>query len=89
LFRIEAGVTMRQNFGLVDLRFSYFDSVNTRIGIPTNNVDTLAKIRGINVYFIAASPEPVIGAAGDTTYAMVNWQKLMFPRNLNQLNLSK
>ncbi len=89
LFRIEAGTTLRQNFGLTDLSISYYDSVNVRIGIPTNNIDTLAKIRGINVYFVAASPEPVLGSAGDTSYSVVTWQKLMFPRNLNQLNLSK
>lgn len=89
LFRIEAGTALRQNFGLIDLRVSYYDSNNVRIGIPTNQVDTLAKIRGINVYFVAASPEPVLGPAGDTTYSVITWQKLMFPRSLNQLNLSR
>jgi hypothetical protein len=89
LFRVQAGVALRQNFGLVDFRIAYFDSNNVRIGVPTTNADTLAKIRGINVQFIAASPEPVIGSAGDTTYSVVTWQKLVFPRNLNQLNLTK
>lgn len=89
LFRIQAGTALRQNFGLIDFRMSFFDSNNVRIGIPTNVADTLAKIRGINVYFVAASPEPVIGSAGDTTYSVVTWQKLIFPRNLNQLNLTK
>lgn len=89
LFRVQAGVVLRQNFGLTDFRIVYFDSVNVPIGIPATNADTLAKIRGIQVSFTAASPEPVIGSAGDTTYSMVTWQKLMFPRNLNQLNLTK
>ncbi len=89
LFRIQAGTALRQNFGLIDFRISYFDSNNVRIGVPTNQVDTLAKIRGINVYFMVASPEPVLTPQGDTTYSLVTWQKLIFPRNLNQLNLSK
>lgn len=89
IFRTQAGTPMRQNFGLIDFRMSFYDSNNVRINTPTNVADTLAKIRGINVYFVVASPEPVIGSNGDTSYAVVTWQKLMFPRNLNQLNLSK
>jgi hypothetical protein len=30
-----------------------------------------------------------LGPLGDTTYSIVAWQKLIFPRNLNQLSLTK
>ena len=88
LFRVQDGNVLQQNFGLVDFHISYFDSVNVQIGVPAILADTLAKIRGIIVRFTAASPEPVLTPDGDTTYSVVTWQKLMFPRNLNQLNLN-
>jgi hypothetical protein len=89
LFRVQAGSSLRQNFGLVQFRISYYDSNNVLINVPSTNADTLNKIRGIDVRFMVASPEAVLGPLGDTTYSIVAWQKLIFPRNLNQLSLTK
>ncbi|OGU31416.1 MAG: hypothetical protein A2X67_11400 [Ignavibacteria bacterium GWA2_55_11] len=87
LFRQEVTTNVRQNWGLIEFRITYFDSNNVQIGTPTNVADTLVKIRGINVKFTVQSPEPVIGQAGDSSWAGVTWEKLMYPRNLGQLNL--
>jgi hypothetical protein len=89
LFRVQAGSPLRQNFGLVQFHISYYDSNNVLINVPSSNADTLNKIRGIDVRFMVASPEAVLGPLGDTTYSIVAWQKLIFPRNLNQLSLTK
>lgn len=89
LFRVQAGTSLRQNFGLVQFQLAYYDSNNVRINVPSTNADTLNKIRGIDVRFMVASPEAVLGPLGDTTYSVVAWQKLIFPRNLNQLSLTK
>lgn len=89
LFRVENGVSLRQNFGLVFLQMSYLDSNNVTINIPTAVADTLQKIRAIELRMIVASPEFVIGPLGDTAYSVIVWQKLMYPRNMYQLNLGE
>jgi len=48
LFRQEVTTNVRQNWGLIEFRITYFDSNNVQIGTPTNVADTLVKIRGIN-----------------------------------------
>ena len=84
LYRYERASVNRQNFGLVELRFSYLDSMYNPISMPINTVSQCALIRGINIYFKVESWEPTI-TPFDTLWAAISWQKLTFPRNLNSL----
>ncbi|MBI5464306.1 MAG: hypothetical protein HY966_05065 [Ignavibacteriales bacterium] len=85
LHRNMNGATVYQLIGLTQLLFSYYDSNFVRINTPITNRDSLAKIRAINVKFRVESTDPVY-TSYDTTWFSVSWEKLLFPRNLNQLN---
>ncbi len=83
LFRTEGGVRVQQNWGLISFRFSYYDSTMDRLDTPLDSTDRAA-IRAIRASFTIQSPEPVYSGY-DTTWPAVTWQKLMYPRNLNNL----
>jgi hypothetical protein len=89
LYRTEDGTTIKQDWGLVDFVISYFDSADGALSVPRFSADSTDKIKAIDVRFTIASPEPVIGTYGDSSWSMVTWQKRMYPRNLNQVNLVK
>ncbi len=89
LFRRERATTVQQNWGLTSFRIAYYDSVDAVLSTPIVGADSLNLIRAVNVRFVIQSPEPVIGPNGDSTWASVTWQKLMYPRNLGKLNLTK
>ncbi len=81
LYRTEAGATVKQNWGLTYFRLAYYDSVMNKIPTPVSNK---ALIRAIQASFVIQSPEPVY-TSYDTTWPAVTWQKLLYPRNLNNL----
>ncbi len=89
LFRMENGVSVKQNWGLIEFVLSYFDSVDAPLSVPRLSKDSTDLIKAIDVRFTIASPEPVIGPYGDTSWNTVTWQKRMYPRNLGQINLVK
>ena len=83
LFRTEAGKTVRQGWGLISFKFAYYDASMNKLTMPVSAADR-PNITAIQASFVIQSPEPVY-TSYDTTWPAVNWQKLMFPRNLNNL----
>ncbi|MBI4427605.1 MAG: hypothetical protein HY562_00630 [Ignavibacteriales bacterium] len=84
LYRYEGGSLNVQNFGLIEFKMTYIDSAYKLIPMPITTTDQCVLIRGINLYFKVESSEPTI-TPNDTLWASISWQKLMFPRNLNNL----
>jgi hypothetical protein len=84
LFRNVGGSTITQNFGLVEFKLHYVDSLYRPIPMPITTVSACARIKGIYVSFRVEASEPTVTAV-DTQWAAVSWQKLLFPRNLNSL----
>ncbi len=85
LFRKLNGTTVKQNWGLTNLRITYFDSLSHLIPVPITTTATCNLIRGINVRLRVESPAPIY-TYYDTTWSAVAWEKLLLPRNLWQLN---
>jgi hypothetical protein len=84
LYRSEAGASVKQNWGLIYFKFSYYDSTMHRLDdVPLDSEDR-GLIRAIQASFIVQSPEPVISDA-DTTWPAVTWEKMLWPRNLGAL----
>ncbi|MFH1739367.1 MAG: hypothetical protein ABIH23_10205 [bacterium] len=71
----------KQNWGLTHFQIAYYDSSLTKLSTPVSAANRL-KIKAIQVWFTIQSPEPVISNI-DTTWPAVTWQKMMYPRNLN------
>jgi len=84
LFRIQDGITAKQNWGLTSFRISYYDASNVKIPTPITSVSDLDRIHSINVAFQLESPEPVV-SLHDTTWAAASWEKTIIPRNLGSL----
>jgi hypothetical protein len=84
LYRIQDGVTVKQNWGLTSFRISYYDEANVRIPTPITSAGELARIHSINVAFQLESPEPVVSQQ-DTAWAAASWEKTIVPRNLGNL----
>ncbi|GEM_PF-890033 len=83
-----SGGAVSQRVGLTDLRFTFFDTTNTRIPFPISTTAQLNSIRSINVRLRFESLEPVHQAGLDSAiYFGVNWEKLIYARNLGGLNL--
>jgi hypothetical protein len=72
---------LKQDWGLTNFRIAYYDSTQSALSTPLSAANRL-KIRAIQVWFTIQSPEPVISNI-DTTWPAVTWQKMMYPRNLN------
>jgi hypothetical protein len=85
LFRVQDGHTVVQNWGLTDLRITYYDNSDQRIPTPIIGASNLAKIHSIKVAFQLESAEPVVSMQ-DSVWAMVTWEKTIIPRNLGSLN---
>lgn len=83
LYRNEAGATVKQNWGLTYFKFAYYDSAMRQLSMPLSTANR-AIINAIQASFVIQSPEPVYSGY-DTTWPAVTWQKLMYPRNLNNL----
>lgn len=88
LIRAANGVEISQRIGLVDFRLSYFDTTNTVMTLPISTVAAFNAIRSVNVRLRFESMEPVQQAFTDSSaYFGVNWEKLIYARNLGGLNL--
>jgi len=85
LFRVQDGITAKQNWGLTSFKISYFDASDVKIPTPITSVSDLNRIHSINVAFQLESPEPVVSLY-DTTWAAASWEKTIIPRNLGSLN---
>jgi hypothetical protein len=85
LFRTVGANTVQQNFGVTFFKFTYYDSVYSKIPTPITTAVNLEKIRAINVSFRVESPDPVY-TDYDTSWAAVTWEKMILPRNLYNLN---
>lgn len=72
-----------QNWGLTTFSIEYYDSLMNKMSTPLSAAN-LKKINAIQVSFVIQSSEPVL-TGYDTTWPAVTWQKLMYPRNLNNL----
>jgi len=74
--------TANQNFGLVRFALSYYDTAEVLVPPPITDSLKLASIRSISVSFRVESGDRALGGT-DTTFYAVNWQKVIYPRNLN------
>jgi hypothetical protein len=74
---------IQQDLGVTKFYLRYYDENNTKINTPISGSD-LSKIRSIFVQFTVESSSPVVTSA-DTLVPAINWQKLLFPRNLGKL----
>ncbi len=84
LYRYEGGAVNVQHFGLIEFKLTFMDSSYQQIPMPITTTADCALIRGINLYFKVESAEPTM-TPFDTLWAAVSWQKLIYPRNLNNL----
>jgi hypothetical protein len=84
IYRTLNGVPIKKLYGIVAFKLSYIDSAYKPITVPINTPSRCALIRGINVFFRVEYAEPTY-TAFDTTWAATSWQKLIFPRNLNNM----
>ncbi|MGB2868927.1 MAG: hypothetical protein WBD36_10775 [Bacteroidota bacterium] len=73
-----------RQYGVVEFKLFYYDSINGLLATPMTTAAQLAYVRAIKIKFRFESFEPVITAT-DTVWAGVTWEKLLFPRNLNNL----
>lgn len=85
LYRVQDGHTVIQKWGLINLKFVYFDNLDQKIPTPITGASNLAKIHSIKVSFQLESPEPIVSDQG-SVWAMVAWEKTVIPRNLGSLN---
>lgn len=70
--------------GLTQWTISYYDSSNNKMNTPVTGANLLA-IRGIKVKLRVESQEPLTDPmTGVTGYFAVNWEKLIYPRNLGK-----
>jgi hypothetical protein len=82
--KISGGTPLEQQWGLVRFGFWYYDSNNVRISTPFSDATNCNNVRAIKVFFRVEANEPVISEV-DTLYSSVTWEKLLVPRNLNNL----
>jgi len=85
LFRRSGLTTVQQNWGLTYFRITYYDSAYQKIQTPITTLSRLQTIKAIDVSFRIESAEPVYSLY-DTTWAAVTWEKMIVPRNLDNLN---
>jgi hypothetical protein len=74
---------VQQNLGVTKFYLRYYDANNAKINTPISG-SALSTIRSIFVQFTVESPSPVVTNA-DTVVPAINWQKLLYPRNLGKL----
>lgn len=73
--------SLKQNWGLTQFKIAYYDSSLNKLSTPVSAANRL-KIKAVQVWFTIQSAEPVISNV-DTTWPAVTWQKMMYPRNMN------
>jgi hypothetical protein len=84
LRRIENGDTIVQHLGLTQFLIRYYDPNLVELTPPVTG-SYLDSIRAIKVFFRLESLEPVI-MPDATRFISVIWEKLMYPRNMGNLN---
>jgi len=84
LYRRIGSSVIRQNFGLVEFKLQFIDSIYNPIPMPITTASACAEIKGIYISFRVEASEPTVTAV-DTQWAAISWQKLLWPRNLNSL----
>jgi len=77
------GGPISQRLGVTEFRLSYFDTLNRLIPTPVTGLAKLAAIRSIKAQIRFESFEP-IPEADSSTYFAVNWEKIIYPRNLGK-----
>ena len=82
--KIGSETELVQQYGITRFKLTYFDVNNNVIATPIASVSQFAAVRSIKVFFRVESYDPVY-TPYDTTWAGVSWEKLIFPRNLNNL----
>lgn len=85
LYRSTGFSWVKQHQGLTQFRFAYYDSAFQRMPAPGTESASLAKVRAIKASFVLQSADPAYSFF-DTTWAEVHWEKMILPRNLNNLN---
>jgi hypothetical protein len=83
LVRTQNGSPITQQYGLLAFCISYYNVSNIKMSTPISTQNRLDSIRSIRVKFLVESPDAVISYT-DTTYSDINWEKLLFPRNLGK-----
>jgi hypothetical protein len=78
-----SSAAVRQDLGVTKFYLRYYDENNSKINTPISG-SNLAKIRSIFVQLTTESPSPIISSV-DTVTPTINWQKLMYPRNLGKI----
>jgi hypothetical protein len=82
LFRIENVTTVYINYSVVKFKLSYYDSTDVAMATPITGA-ALNNIRSIKVLLKLESPEPFdTTRTGGKQYASAQYQKLIYPRNL-------
>ncbi len=82
--RVSGGAILEQQWGLVRFRMTYYDSNNVVIPTPFSDATNCNNVRAIKVYLRIEAPEPVVSFS-DTQLSAISWEKLIVPRNLNNL----
>jgi len=82
LFRVENVSTVFINYSVVKFKLSYYDTADVAMATPVTGA-ALNNIRSIKVLLKLESPEPFdTTRSGGKQYATAQYQKLIFPRNL-------
>ena len=76
--------SINANLGVTNFSLTYYDSLGTKISTPVVSDSDRRRIKSIKVKLYIESPEPVSKSydQSDTSYIGVNWEKLIYPRNL-------
>ncbi|HEX9828991.1 MAG TPA: hypothetical protein VGB10_02155 [Bacteroidota bacterium] len=83
LYRTENGVTVEHNIGVTEFSMTYLDSTFNTLTAPVTGASR-DSIHAIQVYFRVQSHAPII-LPDITTYISVFWEKLIYPRNMGNL----
>ena len=82
LFRVENVNTVYINYSVVKFKLSYYDTADAAMATPVTGA-ALSNIRSIKVLLKLESPEPFdTTRAGGRQFATAQYQKLIYPRNL-------
>jgi hypothetical protein len=78
-----SGGAISQRLGITVFQLTYFDTLHNRIPTPVTGLAALSAIRSIKVQIRFESFEP-IPEADTSLYFAVNWEKIIYPRNLGK-----
>jgi hypothetical protein len=84
LYRTENGVTVEHAIGVTEFSLTYLDSTFNVIATPITGA-ARDSVHAIQVHFRVESHAPII-LPDVTQYISVFWEKLIYPRNMGNLN---